>query len=218
MGDPDRRPMPSVLLVILAMFGLASFQKFSGSVPGSDRAATAKGEEKAAPDNARSGRRGGGSSDKPEARILGPLLDHFRFGADGEELLRAALDDPKDGQKHSLRFLIATVPDPVRSTNSHRFDEWIDSIQRGVRIRRLPAGWIPDAVGIAGRLPRRTRIAPARSRSPGPSPRRRSRRGQSLRIANRACSSSGAGSRRRVTPRCWPSCWSPSRRRSDSTR
>ncbi len=37
---------------------------------------------------------------------------------------------PNVVQKHSLRFVIATVPDPVRSTNSHRFDEWIDSIQR----------------------------------------------------------------------------------------
>ncbi len=36
MGDAERRPMPSVLLVILAMLGLASFQKFTGPAPGPD--------------------------------------------------------------------------------------------------------------------------------------------------------------------------------------
>ena len=130
IGDAERRPMPSVLLVILAMLGLASFQKFTGSTPGPDPAATAKGEEKAAPAASLSGRRGGGISDRPEARILGPLIDYFRTGADGEDPLGSGSKAQEVIQKHSLHFVIATVPDPVRSTNSHRFDEWIDSIQR----------------------------------------------------------------------------------------
>src|SRR5205807_1370889 len=62
-----------------------------------------------------------------EARILSPLLDYYRTGAEGEHARDAAFERSRaDG----LRVLIAMVPDAARSTNSNRFDEWIGTIQR----------------------------------------------------------------------------------------
>jgi hypothetical protein len=127
MGDSDRRPLPALLLLILALFGLASIQNFGGSAPKSGSDAEAKAEEKPAASQA--GRRGRAAARTAEARVLEPLLDHFRtYGDAGDPLDTAYRETGR--QVRGLLFLIATVPDPVRSTYSHRFDEWIGAIQR----------------------------------------------------------------------------------------
>jgi hypothetical protein len=127
MDESERRPIPTLLLVILALFGLASIPNFTGSAPRSDSSEGAKKEQKTAAAESASRAGGQGIGDQPEARILGPLLDYYRSGADGVDSRDAAFTRSRyDG----LVFLIATVPDPVRGTNSNRFDEWIGTIQR----------------------------------------------------------------------------------------
>ena len=120
---------------------------------------TAKGGRRRPRLSRRRGVEAGGPpiSPKPDTGAAARLFP--RCGRTGSP--EVGLKDPNDVQKHSLRFVIAAVPEPVRSTNSHRFDEWIDSIQ-------LPAN--PKASCWAGSGCRGIRATSAKDRSPARSP------------------------------------------------
>ena len=64
-----------------------------------------------------------------------PLFKHFKTDPDPDPDKELKTEDvllKADSSGQSLHCLIATVPDPVQSTNRHRFDEYLDAIQRGV--------------------------------------------------------------------------------------
>lgn len=169
MGESDRRPLPIFVLVILALFGLASVQTLTGPASKPESSEQARGEEKKGPADSGSRWRERSPRDRDEERILGPLLDYYRKGLGGDGLRDAAFERARvDG----LRVLVAAVPDPVRSTNSHRFDEWIGVIQRAFESEgfvldgfRLPWGAGEEPAGDAGR-PAPAKAEPAAARAP----------------------------------------------------
>jgi len=132
MAETERKPAtPAWILVILTLLGLSTLQKGSDSDSGAK--STASSETKTSQPRLTAQPRGTDSKTEREAKILEPLFKHFKTDPDPDKELKT--DDvllKADGSGQSLHCLIATVPDPVQSTNSHRFDEYLDAIQRGV--------------------------------------------------------------------------------------
>jgi hypothetical protein len=168
--DPGSKSFPSILLAILALFGLSTMR---GSVA-TDPASLATADEEIGPDAPQpmvSPSADPSSEFAEEAEIMKPLLDHFRVRTDDRKGLKATEDRTSYDQDRPLYCLIATVPDPVRSTNSHRYDEWIGSIRRGCESEhfvldgfRIP--WAPPAT-TAGAANSRVAAPAVDGRQPG---------------------------------------------------
>ena len=145
MAETERKPAtPAWILVILTLLGLSTLQKGSDSDSGAK--STASSETKTSQLRLTAQPRGTDSKTEREAKILEPLFKHFKTDPDKklkiypDEQLKtddvlSKTDDvllKADGSGQSLFCLIATLPDYVQSTNSHRFDEFLDAIQHGV--------------------------------------------------------------------------------------
>lgn len=204
MGDNERRPLPAILLMILALFGLASLQNPTGSGPRPAADAAQKGEKAAAPADLPQGSSAREAVTSWEARVLEPLLDDFRVNVNTKDPLGTARAATGRDPARGLRVLIATVPNPVRSTNSHRFDEWIGAIQRACESEGFVLGGFRLPWRAAAKEPA---AGSGADRAPPPAAQDR----------NRASSYSVASRRRFASSRCWPCCSSRRRPRSAST-
>jgi hypothetical protein len=143
MAESERKPeLPTILIVILALFGITTIRGGFAPAPKPDQNAVGDSSGKPAvlalsspsedPDLASDG----------NTRTLRPLAIHF--GLENEKRLEASVvyariqrdrEYPHGAQykpETGILCLIVTVPDPIRTTNAHRFDEHLDAVQRGV--------------------------------------------------------------------------------------
>jgi hypothetical protein len=161
MAESERRPeLPTILIVVLALLGITTFRGGTESNPKPETSSSSESREsglKLSPSAAAAG-----SDVERDLKILEPLTTHFRIDDDEQTSLESVLkriheridDSPVDS---GIRCLIVTVPDPVRSTNSHRFDECFDAVQRGVETQgyvldgyRFP--WMEQAQAASERV------------------------------------------------------------------
>ncbi len=78
--------------------------------------------------------RGGNGSDRERPHVIGALellADHFGLEAAGKRALRLKdVRDAASGNGVTVRFLVATVPDPIDSFAGWQFDPIVDAIQQ----------------------------------------------------------------------------------------
>jgi hypothetical protein len=170
MAESERKAeLPTLLVVILALLGITTFR--GGWSPGPDsggdtsRGAAAKQTRiKPAP----AGHQADGASDQA-TQILRPLAVHLGLENDAKLTVQAveqrirersqARSKPAYTSDSGIRCLIVTVPDPIRTTNSHRFDETVDAVQRAVETQ----GYALDGYRIAWQDAAPPAPAPAQS-------------------------------------------------------
>ena len=128
MNDQDRSSnLPTILVVLLALFGLATIPRAPGG-----RGGGSSGNGPPAAEEVASGHPSTDEADEDSPK-LGPLLplrEYWR-GADNRGRDLRSRDELLE-RSERLRFLIVTVPDPDDTSVSHAFDSTLGAVLRAV--------------------------------------------------------------------------------------
>jgi hypothetical protein len=135
---PDQKRQPAFVMAILALLGVASLPTFLKSPDvGSKSAAVESPADVGTTAGASSSTNPGEPApDEPHVRDLKPLLEYL---ADNKPLpvknqdLGKYLSDHLDNT--NVYCLVITLPDPIESTASGRFDEYLDVVQRAIELQ-----------------------------------------------------------------------------------
>jgi hypothetical protein len=179
MADPGvKSPISPVVLLIMAVLGVSTLQ---GTIALRSNSSGSAADGDGSDDSAVGSAQGASKVDDSGFQQFGntSLIDQFvRSGGSGSAASAitplplcapgsAAQPPPSpDDRQPTIRCLIVTTPDPYGSTNSHRFDEHLDAVQRaieahdyvldGYRMRRdpktSPAAPRPETVATRIRL------------------------------------------------------------------
>ncbi len=154
----DKRQKPGLLVALLAMLGIFSLPqvvKMQGNEPvvrprDADMTRSWHGVPEA---------------EEPQERDRRDLRPLIEFLAEGEAKPSdtADLHEYLDRKLSQVRCLVVTVPDPVESVASARFDEFLDVVQRGIELQefvldRTLLPWEPATKDRESALDRTSRI------------------------------------------------------------
>ena len=135
---PDQKRQPAFVMAILALLGVASLPTFLKSPDVGSKSATVEspadvGTTAGASSSANPGEP---APDEPHVRDLKPLLEYL---ADNKPLPVKNQDLGKYLHDHlpdtNIYCLVITLPDPIESTASGRFDEYLDVVQRAIELQ-----------------------------------------------------------------------------------
>ena len=154
----DKRQKPGLLVALLAMLGIYSLPQVA-KMQGSEPVVRRHDAE-----IIRSWH-GVPEAEEPQERDrrdLRPLLEFLAEG-DAKPSDTADLHEYLDRKLSRVRCLVVTVPDPVESVASTRFDEFLDVVQRGIELQefvldRTLLPWEPATKDRESALDRTSRI------------------------------------------------------------
>jgi hypothetical protein len=154
---PDQKKQPAFVMMILALFGLFSLPQLLKSPDGGS---AGPGPEASFSTTSTVSTDADHADVDDDVRDLTPLIDYLWHGKS-----RPSTKDKLPAFLHDRLFdtdvycLIATVPDPVGSVVSGRFDEYLDVIQRAIELQ----GYVLDRSLIPWKADSSEKSAPADS-------------------------------------------------------
>ena len=139
----ERQTTPTALIAILGMLGLYAVSKGPQARDGASKdqsAAAAKQAEPATFAYAEVENPLDPASGKEDMEIFAPLIDSLAGAGGVRDERKRTFKEFMDrvnttSSAPTARCMIATIPDPVRCTNSFRFDELLDAIERAAAAR-----------------------------------------------------------------------------------
>jgi hypothetical protein len=152
----ELKKQPGFVVAILATFGLFSLPHIVGM---QDGGGPPPGAQEKSASQTRVVSHGNGGETDPDRRDLKPLLDYLDDGDPREakpaelvKYLRKKLPPASEGKLPALQCLVVTLPDPVASVASARFDEFLDVVQRAIELQgyildRSLLPWKPEPKG-----------------------------------------------------------------------
>ena len=167
----EKRRQPAFIVAILALLGAASLpqvmktQGDSTHTNPQEKTVTVSGTSPLQEEE----------EDNRDRRDLRPFLDYLSDGhaeaSTGDDLkdyIRTRLGEIRGVDRSSVHCLVITLPDPVASVASVRFDEFLDVVQRLHRTARLHPG--PLAPALVNGRPRWIRASEQHAWCPGRRP------------------------------------------------
>ena len=153
----DQRKQPGFVMAILALLGVFSLPQIVKS-PDHGRRNLLRSHPLPAPGAADGG--DGPEPEDPDIRTLKPLIEYLAQGETPslkKEDLACFLCENLPNTNSNVYSLIITLPDPVQSVASGRFDEELDVVQRAIELQ----GYILDRSRLPWKKPPQDSSGPA---------------------------------------------------------
>ena len=164
----EKRRQPAIIVAILALLGAASLPQVLRNQGGGTSPQAQEQADTATPQAAMPP---AGEEKDPDRRDLKPLLDYLAYGdakvdAEDKDLggyINDRLKAIYGAGRPDVHCLVVTLPDPVSSVVSLRFDEYLDVVQRAVELQgfildRSSLPWQPINRNAGGPQDRTSRL------------------------------------------------------------